>query len=64
MLFPRTAPVGLVKVMITVSSVSSAESSTIESMSIVPLVAPSSMITLPDDNAWSVPEPVAVPETE
>ena len=62
MLLPRTAPIGSDKVMITVSSASSAESSTIESISIFPVVAPSSMITLPDDNEWSVPEPVAVPE--
>ena len=64
MLLPRIAPVGLDKVMTTVSSASSAESSTIESKSIIPLVAPSSMITLPDENEWSVPEPIAVPETE
>ena len=49
MSLPRVAPVGLDKVIIIVSSASSAESSIIEEITIVPVVAPSSIVTLPDD---------------
>ena len=47
---PRVALVGLDKVTIIVSSTSSAESSTIDGITIVPLVAPESMVKVPADN--------------
>ena len=47
---PRVALVGLDKVTIIVSSSSSAESSTIDGMTIVPLIAPGSIVKVPADN--------------
>ena len=62
MLLPNVASLGFDRVKIIVSSISSSESSTI-SIVIIPLVDPALMVKVPLDKLWSVPEPVAVPDT-
>ena len=62
MLLPNVASLGFDRVKIIVSSISSSESSII-SIVIIPLVDPALMVKVPLDKLWSVPEPVAVPDT-
>ena len=58
---PTVAFEGFDRVIITVSSASSIESSTILAMVIVPDVEPALIVSVPSARVKSVPEPVAVP---